>query len=203
MGLLGVVTVAVPAVTVQSPVPTVGAFAASVAVAEQIVWSAPAAAVVGNWSLLMVIASALGGQVPFVIVHTNVFTPVVKPVTPLVGLVGVVTVAVPAVTVQSPVPTVGVLAASVAVGLQMVWSAPAAATVGNWSTLMVIASVLGGQVPFVIVHTNVFTPVVKPVTPLVGFAGAVTVAVPAVTVHNPVPTTGVLAASVAVAEQIV
>ena len=79
----------------------------------------------------MVIASALGGQVPLVIVHTNVFTPVVKPVTPEVGLVGVVTAPAPAVTVHIPVPTVGALAASVAVGLQMVWSAPAAATVGN------------------------------------------------------------------------
>ena len=76
-------------------------------------------------------ASALGGQVPFVIVHTNVFTPVVKPVTPLVGLVGVVTVAVPAVTVQSPIPIAGVLAASVAVAEHIVWSAPAAAIVGN------------------------------------------------------------------------
>ena len=62
----------------------------------------------------------LGGQVPLVIVHTKVFTPVVKPVTPLVGLVGVVTVAVPAVTVQSPVPVVGVLAASVAAGEHIV-----------------------------------------------------------------------------------
>ena len=42
----------------------------------------------------MVIASVLGVHVPLVIVHTKVFTPVVKPVTPLVGLVGVVTVAV-------------------------------------------------------------------------------------------------------------
>ena len=148
-------------------------------------------------------ASVLGVQVPFVIVHTNVFTPVVKPVTPLVGLVGVVTVAVPAVTVHNPGPTVGALAASVAVGLQMVWSAPAAATVGNWSTLMVIASALGGQVPFVIVHTKVFTPVVNPVTPLVGLAGVVTAPVPAVTVQSPVPTVGAFAASVAVTEQIV
>ena len=76
-------------------------------------------------------ASALGGQVPLLIVQVKVFTPVVNPVTPLVGLAGVVTVAVPAVTVHIPVPTVGALAASVAVGLQMVWSAPAAATVGN------------------------------------------------------------------------
>ena len=151
----------------------------------------------------MVIASVLGGQVPFVIVHTKVFTPVVNPVTPDVGELGVVTVAVPAVTVHIPIPTVGALAASAAVGLQMVWSAPAADVVGSWSTLIVIASVLGGQVPLLIVHTNVFTPVVKPVTPLVGLAGVVTTPVPAVTVHNPVPTVGVLAASVAVAEQIV
>ena len=64
-------------------------------------------------------------------VQVNVFTPVVNPVTPLVGLVGVVTVAVPAVTVQTPVPTIGVFAAKVAVGLQIVWSVPALATVGN------------------------------------------------------------------------
>ena len=75
-------------------------------------------------------ASALGVQVPFVIVHTNVFTPVVNPVTPLVGLVGVVTAPVPAVTVHNPVPTVGAFAANVAFGEQIVWSAPAAATVG-------------------------------------------------------------------------
>ena len=68
---------------------------------------------------------------------------------------------------------------------------------------MVIASVLGGQVPLVIVHTNVFTPVVKPVTPDVGDVGTVTTPVPAVTVQTPVPTIGALAAKVAVAEQIV
>ena len=145
----------------------------------------------------------LGGQVPLVMVHTKVFTPIVKPVTPLVGEVGVVTTPVPAVTVQSPVPTVGVLAAKVAVAAQIVWSGPAAEVVGNWSTLIVIASVLGGQVPLVIVHTKVFTPVVNPVTPDVGLVGVVTVAVPAVTVHSPVPTVGALAAKVAVAAQIV
>ena len=80
---------------------------------------------------------------------------------------------------------------------------PAFDTVGNWSTLMVIASVLGVHVPLVIVHTNVFTPVVKPVTPLVGELGVVTTPVPAVTVHVPVPITDVFAANVAVGEQIV
>ena len=106
------------------------------------------------------IASVLGVQVPLLIVQVNVFTPVVKPVTPLVGLVGVVTVAVPAVTVQSPVPTVGIFAASVAMAEHIVWSAPAAATVGFWSTLIVIASALGVQVPLLIVQVKVFTPVV-------------------------------------------
>ena len=66
-----------------------------------------------------------------------------------------------------------------------------------------MASVLGVQVPLLIVHTKVFTPVVKLVTPLVGLVGVVTVAVPAVTVQTPVPITGVFAAKVAVAEQIV
>ena len=68
---------------------------------------------------------------------------------------------------------------------------------------MVIASVLGGQVPLVIVHTKVFTPMVKPITPLVGLVGVVTTPVPAVTVHAPLPTVGVFAAKVAVAEHIV
>ena len=68
----------------------------------------------------MLIVSVLAAQVPLVIVHTNVFTPVVKPVTPLLGLFAVVTTPVPAITVQAPVPMVGVLAAKVAVGAQIV-----------------------------------------------------------------------------------
>ena len=77
------------------------------------------------------ISSVLGVHVPLVMVQVKVFTPVVKPVTPLVGLVGVVTTPVPAVTVHKPVPTAGVFAAKVAVGLQMVWSMPALLVVGN------------------------------------------------------------------------
>ena len=53
------------------------------------------------------------------------------------------------------------------------------------------------------VQVKVLTPVVNPLTPLVGLEGVVTVPVPAVTVHNPVPTVGVFAAKVAVAAQIV
>ena len=68
---------------------------------------------------------------------------------------------------------------------------------------MVISSVLGVQVPFVMVHLKVFTPVVKPVTPEFGSFTLVTIAVPAMTVQAPVPISGVFADKVAVGEQIV
>ena len=68
----------------------------------------------------MLIVSVLAAQVPLLIVQTKVVTPVVKPVTPLLGSFAVVTAPVPAITVHAPVPMVGVLAASVAVGAQIV-----------------------------------------------------------------------------------
>ena len=54
-----------------------------------------------------------------------------------------------------------------------------------------------------IVQTNVFAPTDNPVTPDVGELGVVTVALPAMTVHAPVPTVGVLPAKVADVEQTV
>ena len=93
-------------------------------------WSGPAAEVVGIASLTMVISFVEGTQTPFVIVHRNVLTPTLNPVTPDVGEVGVVTVAEPAMTVQAPVPKEGAFPASVAVGPQTAWSGPAAETVG-------------------------------------------------------------------------
>jgi hypothetical protein len=51
---------------------------------------------------------------PLLIVHLNVALPVTKPVTPDAGLEAVVTVAVPAITVQAPVPAEGVFPARVA-----------------------------------------------------------------------------------------
>ena len=53
------------------------------------------------------------------------------------------------------------------------------------------------QAPFVIDQTNVFAPMLKPVTPDVGEPGVVTAALPAITVHVPEPTEGVFPASVA------
>ena len=79
-------------------------------------------------------------QVPFEIVHWNTFVPTPKPVNPDVGLVGVVIVPVPETNVHKPVPTTGVLPANVAVpgDWHNVWSAPAAETVGNGSTVIVV-----------------------------------------------------------------
>jgi hypothetical protein len=62
-----------------------------------------------------IISSVDGGQVPFEIVQRNVLIPTLKPVMPEVGDVGVVTVALPAITVQAPVPTAGIFPVSVAV----------------------------------------------------------------------------------------
>jgi hypothetical protein len=144
-----------------------------------------------------------GGQTtPFEIVHLNVFTPIVKPVTPDVGEVGVVTVAPPVITVHAPVPIVAVFAASVATAVAHTnWSGPAAEVVGIASLTMVISFVDGTQTPFVIVHLKVLTPTLNPVTPDVGEVGVVTVAEPAITVQAPVPKEGVFPANVAVVPQ--
>jgi len=66
-----------------------------------------------------------------VIVHTNVFAPADNPVTPEVGEPVVVTDELPAMTLQDPVPTLGVLPASVAVSEQTSWSGPAFDAVGD------------------------------------------------------------------------
>jgi len=69
--------------------------------------------------------------------------------------------------------------------------------------MMVTVSLEAGQTPLLIVQTNVFDPTESAVTPDVGFAGVVTDAVPAMTVHVPDPTVGTLPASVAIVEQMV
>ena len=124
----------------------------------------------------------------------------VKPVTPDVGEAAVVTVAVPAITDQAPVPVPGVLPANVAVlTLHKVWSEPAEDTVGEASTEITTSSVEEAQTPLDIVQRRVEeAPMVRPVTPDVGEAGVVTVAVPETTDQAPVPVPGVLAANVAV-----
>ena len=69
---------------------------------------------------MIVTVSPDAGQDALVMVHTNVFAPMDNPVTPEVGELGVVTDALPMMTVHTPDPTVGVLAARVAVVEQTV-----------------------------------------------------------------------------------
>ena len=62
-----------------------------------------------------------------------------------------------------------------------------------------MSSVEGVHAPLEIVHLSVAEdPTTNPVTPEVGDEGVVTVAVPEITDHIPVPTVGVLPANVAV-----
>ena len=64
---------------------------------------------------------------------------------------------------------------------------------------MVMSSVDGGQVPLLIVHLRVAeAPTTIPVTPEVGEVGVVTVAVPDITLHTPVPIPAELADKVVV-----
>ena len=67
---------------------------------------------------------------------------------------------------------------------------------------MLISSLLGVQGPLVMVQVKVFIPIDNPVTPLVGLDGVVTIPLPAVTVHVPVPSVGEFAAKFAVFAQI-
>ena len=139
----------------------------------------------------MLTSSVVVEQAPLVILQRiTTVVPAIKPVIVVVGELAVVIVAVPLTTLQLPVPMVAVLPAKVAVvTLHMVWFGPASATVAGSDTLMVIVSVDGGQLAFVIVHTKVdVPPIVNPVTPLVAEPGVVTTAVPDTTVQTPVPT---------------
>ena len=80
---------------------------------------------------VIVTVSLEAGQVPLLIVHTNVLAPRDNPVTPEVAEPGVVTVALPAITVHTPVPAEGALPPNVAVVKQLIWSNPAFAVVGD------------------------------------------------------------------------
>jgi hypothetical protein len=142
-------------------------------------------------------------QTPFVIIHSNRLAPRLNPVTPEVAKAGLVTVAPPLTTVHVPTPTVVVLPARAALVEQTFWSVPASAVVGDSSLVIVTVSGEDGHTPLLTVQTKEFTPTLKLVTPEVGEPGAVTEALPSITVHVPAPVVGVLPASVAVVEQTV
>jgi hypothetical protein len=203
VGFEGVVTVPpAPLIILHAPVPTEAVLAASVTfVNPQVavfVWSGPALDAVANALLVNITSSNDAGQLPFVIVHLNVaLVPAGIPVTVVFLNDGVVMVAVPLTKVHKPVPVVGLLPFNVKLPLlHCVWSVLALATVGD--ALFVSVTLLADEhAPLVIVHVNVaVVPTGTPVTPDVGEDAVVIVAVPIVTVHKPVPTDGVLPASV-------
>jgi hypothetical protein len=202
-GSPGVVTEALPAITVHVPVPTAGVLPASVALAAHTVWSDPALAAVGDAALVIVTVSLDEGHDALLMVQTKEFVPTLNPVTPEAGLPGAVTEAPPAMTVHTPVPFVGVLPAKVAEAAHTPKSAPASAVVGDWSRVIMTVSLDDGQVPLLIVQTNVFAPTLNPVTPDAGLDGVVTDAPPPATVQIPLPTAGVLPANVAACAQTV
>src|SRR6202008_1156640 len=98
------------------------------------------AATVGKLSLVIIISSEVEGQTPLAIVQRKVFAPTPIAVKPDVGELIVVITPLPDIKVQVPVPTAATFPASVPVVAQMVWSVPAAATVGKLSRFTVTSS---------------------------------------------------------------
>jgi len=198
----GVVTVAVPEITVHVPLPVAGAFPAKVAIVTlHKFWSGPAAEVVGDASTLITTSSVEEGQTPLEIVQRKVVEPpIVKPLAVDVGSATTSATPLPKTVDHEPMPVVGVLAANIVViTLHRFWSAPAAATVGLASTFMTTSSVEDGQTPFEIVHLNVDEPpIVNPLTVDVGSATTSALPVPKTVDQTPVPTAGAFPAKIAV-----
>ena len=194
------VTEPVPEISDHWPVPEVGVVAFKVALPAQIFWLLPALAVGAIFFIIVTVDVALG-QTPLVTVHTNELVPVLKPVTADAGFVLVITLDVPVITDQTPEPIVGLTAARVAPEAQTVWLLPAFET-GIASLMMFTVEVATGQTPLVTVHKNVFVPVAIEFTAEEGLPDATIVAVPLCNDQLPVPTVGVIAPSVAFAEQI-
>ena len=154
--------------------------------------SVPAFAIVGIASTLISTSSTDAGQDPLVIVHWNVFVPIPNPVTGEVAEVGVVIVPLPETSVQIPEPIVGMFPFNKENEAQIVESNPALAIVIDGFTINETVSEEVGHVPFEIVHTKVFSPVLIPVIEEVGEVGVVIIPLPVTTVQLPIPIPGIL-----------
>jgi hypothetical protein len=145
---------------------------------------------------VITISSVVDAHGELVIVQRKVAVPTTNPVTPDVGEEGVVIVAVPETTDHKPVPTLGVLAASVVVvePPHRVWSGPAFAILTN---VIFTSSVEAVHGEFDIVQRKVYAVPDVPLNVDVRLVGTVTVPPePLIILHAPVPMLGALAASV-------
>jgi hypothetical protein len=167
-----IVGVAGPLMKLQAPVPLVAVLPAMVAVpaVAQMVWSTPAFATVGGAIAVMTTSSVEAVQGELLTVQRNVRAPaVVRPVIVDEGEPDVVMVAaVPPTCVQTPAPSIGVLAArvTVATDVQTDWSAPAAEVVGTALTVTLVLPL--ALVPHQFRTVTAYVPVAAPVTE--GFA---------------------------------
>ena len=103
--------------------------------------------------------------------------------------------------VQTPVPTLGLLPAKIAVVVHTLWSVPATEVEGLASLVIVTVLSLTAQPPLEIVHLNTFAPTPKLDTPVLLAVASANVPVPLTTLHKPVPIPGLLPAKVAVGKQ--
>ena len=124
------------------------------------------------------------------------YVPKIVNVTLVEGLLGLVTLG-PPIGTQVPVPTVGIVAASVGVKPQKKIFAPA--FTGPTLVMAVIDTVdeLTGQTPFEIDHCKISVPIGTLINEDVGELGLTTVPVPDTSVQLPVPTAGGVAFNVA------
>lgn len=97
------------------PEPTVGLLALKVVTVPHKAVSAPALAIVGGRRFSIDTVSCVIGQFPVVQLEINAFVPEARPLIPEIGEVESSKTPVPAITVQTPVPGVGLAAFKLAV----------------------------------------------------------------------------------------
>jgi hypothetical protein len=149
----------------QEPVPIAGVVAFKCAFVPQTIMSLPALEADKLLLTVIVTVSVFTLQEPFVMDHTNLFTPNDKLLAVAMFEFEFAILEVPLIIVQPPTPTVGIFALSVIVLVHITRLAPASANEGDSRTLISIVSTDDGhEFCELIVHVNLFVPRPKLVT---------------------------------------